>query len=279
MTTSKSTHKSKSDGPAVRDEATGPAERNLPVTALVPRAENRKVSDDTDLAELAESLLVVGQLNPIHVQQLPDASYEILAGVRRRLASKRIGAAEIRAIVHERCDDATADQIRFIENQHRREPTALDTAQALRRIKNLGGLTHAEVAKRTAISLSRVKQYLGLFTASDALLDVMEAHSLPISVAVELVRYEKARGERASRAILKRVVAGEITVRELARMRKKPCSPRGKTDAAEATRGDPWAAVEARIERLVAKAPDQSISKLRALAARLGAMLEAEVAQ
>ena len=241
----------------------------LPLAKLTPRPDNRHIADDAALGELADSLKVVGQLHAIHVRTL-GAGYEILAGVRRWMAAQKNGATTIDAVVHADCDEAVADTIRLAENEHRQEPTALDTARGLRRIKNLNGFSYAEVAVHTSISLPSVKRYLGIFSASDALLAAIEKERASLGLAVELVRFEKEQGELAGRKLLKRLAAGDLTAREVGALRKRRGQPAGgKGRQADSTPRDPWQTVEKRIATLAAADPAAARARLEAVLARL----------
>ena len=192
--------------------------------------------------------------------------FEIIAGVRRWMAVKNNGSLTIAAVVHGDCDDAAADAIRFAENEHRRDPTALDTARALRRIKNLHGFTQAQVAEHVAINLTAVRRYLGLFTASDALLAAIEKEGVPMRLASELVLYEKDQGEISARKLIKRLGSSDLTVREVAALRKKkPAS----ADKRAAVAADPWTPLRRRIGKLAASDPLVARAELEAALAAL----------
>lgn len=222
-----------------------------------PRAGNRNLDDDGRLHELADSIRTVGLLHPIHVRVIADGQYEIMAGVRRWLAHRAIGAEFVPAVVHTECDEAQADAIRFVENEQRREPTALDTARSLRGIKNQHDYSHEEVAKATGVELSRVKKYLALFSASDTLLGAIESQNFSMNLALSLMRYEKSHGEAHLRKLLPRVVAGELTTGdvEVLRKRQRAEAPRKDKPREKRPAAPRWESWVKRVEKLASEDP------------------------
>src|SRR5690606_26050661 len=89
-------------GPKAAEEAPaleprpGEALRTLPVDALAPgKYQPRRQMDPAKLTELSESIRAQGVIQPIVVRQLPDRTYEIIAGERRWRASREAGLAEV----------------------------------------------------------------------------------------------------------------------------------------------------------------------------------------
>ena len=99
------------------------AERNITLVALaniLPSDYNpRKNFDETNLAELAESIKQQGVLQPIGVRPIDDNRFEIVFGERRYRASIMAGLDEIPAMVMELSDE-TAEEMAITENLQRR---------------------------------------------------------------------------------------------------------------------------------------------------------------
>jgi len=227
----------------------------IPVDACQTRTDNRSLAGD-DVSELAESIRAVGLLHPIHVRRVGDA-FEILAGVRRWNAFQLNGTAKIPAVIHADADESTAEAIRTIENDQRRDPSALDTARALRRVRNEDGLTYEGDAAQTGIGLSRVKKYLGLWQGSDAVLQAIDKHQLNLKMAYELVCFEKHRGELAARRLLPKVAAGDVSAADVRRARQGTDKP-----AAKKASRDPWPSLKRRIAKLIAEDPERARHEL-----------------
>ena len=83
----------------------------------------------------------------------------------------------------------------LVLNEHPRAHGCLHVARRLRDIKNVSDLSHAEVAEQTGLPLDRVKTYFSLFGASDDMLRFLDEKEVPLKVAAEFVRFEKATNE------------------------------------------------------------------------------------
>ncbi len=246
-----------------------PKHENVPVALCQPHQANRHIRDD-DVLELADSIRAVGLINPIHVRATADG-FEIITGERRWRAARIAGLELISAFVHEGCDDVTVDTLRVVENDQRQEPTALDTARELRRIKNMYGLTHDGVAQQTGIQVDRVKKYLALFSASDSLLEAFEKYRLAPKTALLLTRFEKDQGEAKARTVIRKFVAGEITTRDIELLRKR--KPQTKADNPPTS---PWKRIEARANTLLDRDLETAKGPISRLYKRLQQKLKTE---
>jgi ParB family chromosome partitioning protein len=199
----------------------------LPLDALRPDEANRRIVLDEALQGLADSIAIGGVLQPILVKAQADDAYLILDGERRWRAARLAGRQAIPCDVwpkdvHPR--DALIAGIAI--NEHRQAHGVLDVARRLRQIKNQFAETHEEVARRTGISLDRVKSYASLWSASDCLLKFFEEKTFPLTLAVEFVRYERQQGEVAARRLCRRYLEAPFTQRELAVFRKRLATAR-----------------------------------------------------
>lgn len=123
----------------------------------------RQMSPDA-LAELAESILSQGIIQPIAIRPVSlEGHYEILAGERRWRAARLAGLSFVPVIVHDISDDQ-ALLIALIENIQREDLTALEEAQGINRLIDEFGLTHQEVAEKLGRSRSAISNLLRLLS-------------------------------------------------------------------------------------------------------------------
>ena len=116
---------------AKRRPATKPvAVAMLDVDAIDPSPENRRA--DIDLAPLGESVRTYGIQTPIKVRPKGDR-FEIVFGERRWRAAKELELASIPATVEDLTDEE-AQARRVLENTQRRDPHALEEAEAYERL-------------------------------------------------------------------------------------------------------------------------------------------------
>jgi ParB family transcriptional regulator, chromosome partitioning protein len=169
-------------------EATpGDTLRTLPVDSMQPgRYQPRKHWDSEKLTELAESIKAQGVIQPIVVRQMPDRTYEIIAGERRWRASKEAGLAEVPVVVRE-ADDRTVVAMALIENIQREDLNPLEEAQALQRLIDEFDLTHAQTADAVGRSRAAVSNLLRLLELPPAIRALLEARRLEMGHARALL--------------------------------------------------------------------------------------------
>lgn len=121
--------------------------------------------DEEKLNELAQSLKEQGLIQPIKVRSCENG-YEIVYGHRRVEAARRAGFTEIEATVEEVDDQQTLIQA-LIENVQREDMTPLDTARALKALKDVTGWSAHEIERQGILDNSRVVRFLALLNQSE----------------------------------------------------------------------------------------------------------------
>jgi ParB family transcriptional regulator, chromosome partitioning protein len=161
--------------------------RTLPVDSMQPgRYQPRKHWDSGKLTELAESIKAQGVIQPIVVRQMPDRTYEIIAGERRWRASKEAGLADVPVVVRQ-ADDRTVVAMALIENIQREDLNPLEEAQALQRLIDEFDLTHAQTAEAVGRSRAAVSNLLRLLELPPAIRALLEARRLEMGHARALL--------------------------------------------------------------------------------------------
>src|SRR5262249_24432839 len=122
----------------------------------------------------------------------------------------------------------------LVLNEHREAPGCLHVARRLREIKNELGFTHEALARHAGMPVDRVKSYFALFAASDFILSFCESQALPLKVAVELARFEKATNEARARRLAQRHLESPLTVQQIIQARKQAEGPERKKPAGKA---------------------------------------------
>jgi ParB family chromosome partitioning protein len=120
------------------------------------------------------------------VRELPDRTFEIIAGERRWRASRLAGLAEIPAVVR-RADDRTVVAMALIENIQREDLNPLEEAQALQRLIDEFDLTHAQAAGAVGRSRAAVSNLLRLLELPPAIRALLEARRLEMGHARALL--------------------------------------------------------------------------------------------
>ncbi len=247
---------------------------SLNVETVVPNPHNRRIDENEEaFKDLVDSVRVQGVLDPITVRRTPRG-FELHDGERRWRAARKIGLAQLPAVVWP--ESATSRQMlemAFTLNHQRQEHSCLSTARQLRALKNQHACTHEDLAERLGVKLSRVKLYLALFGASDHLLEFLDSHDIPLSIAAEMFRYEKALGEVAARNLVADYRDRPLTTREIEDLRKRreeSRSDRGGVAGAGARGRSARADLGTRFEQAFQRDPEATLRSLEEALARLG---------
>ena len=135
----------------------------IPLDKLVlnPEIAARTKVDEEHLNILMKSLREDGQLHPITVRPLPDGRYEIIDGLHRVEAAKRLGWKDIEANVIS-VDDLEAKFLALKANLVRRNLEPDQEGELVYRIMVKHGLTERQVAERLGVSVEWVSKRLAL---------------------------------------------------------------------------------------------------------------------
>ena len=134
---------------------------------IVPnRYQPRKVFDESRIKELAQSIKEHGLLQPIVVRPIEEGMYEIIAGERRFRAIKHNDLPETEAIIKPLNDKETA-AVALIENIQRENLSAIEEAEAYRKLLDLEGITQQDLAVSMGKSQSFIANKLRLLKLSE----------------------------------------------------------------------------------------------------------------
>ncbi len=187
------------------------AVRDIPIDTIQPNpSQPRMTWHEETLRELAASITEHGVLQPILVRPAGDG-FEIIAGERRWRASKLAHRETIPAIV-ERFDDATALEIALIENLQREDLAPLDEAFIYNKMTTELGYSIRGLAGKLGKDKGYVENRLRLASAPDDVKEMVAQRYDTITHAYELMKLED---KRKRRALVKRVLSGELSLQKL----------------------------------------------------------------
>ncbi len=190
----------------------------------------RKVFEAQPLEQLAASISTHGILQPILVRELPNGSYQIVAGERRWRAAKLAGLAEVPVILVDG-DDRRATEIAMIENVQREDLNPIEEAMGYRTLSEEYSMTQAEIAEKIGKSREAVANALRLLDLPDEVLSLLASRELSAGHARALL---SLREEADRVAVARRTIAEGWSVRTLEAEVKKLLRRR-KAEAAAAT--------------------------------------------
>jgi ParB family chromosome partitioning protein len=136
--------------------------REIPVESIDRNPyQTRGKVDEIALEELAASIRISGVLQPIVVRPIAEGRFQLMAGERRWLASKRAGKETIPAVVRQ-ASDAQAMEITIVENLQREDLNPIEQARAYERLSRDFGMTQEQMAQRTGKDRASVANFLRL---------------------------------------------------------------------------------------------------------------------
>jgi ParB family chromosome partitioning protein len=232
---------------AGRDAATvampGRAPFTLPIGHLRPgKMQPRTMFED--LEALVDSVKEFGLLQPILVRPVAGQAdaYEIVAGERRWRAAQQAQLHDIPVVVRN-LGDQDALQLGLIENLQRADLTAIDEAQAYRRLVEDFGQSHDDIAKTVGKSRPHVANTVRLLELPASVQEMLRLGQLSAGQARALI------GVPDPLAMAQRALQEQLTVRDLERLggslkrKSKGGAPRAEPAKSADTR-----ALEKRIE-------------------------------
>jgi ParB/RepB/Spo0J family partition protein len=189
---------------------TGAYFAEIPVHEIVPNPRQPRQSFDEDgLAELADSIRVVGLLQPVVVRRQRGGRYEIVMGERRWRACQLADLDVIPAIVRDTSDD---DLLRdaLIENLHREQLNPLEEAAAYQQLLDDFSATHDELARRVGRSRPHISNTIRLLNLPPGVQKRVAAGVLSAGHARALLSLEDVQ---AQEQLAHRIVAEGLSVR------------------------------------------------------------------
>lgn len=193
-----------------------------------------------ELAALAESITAQGVLQPVVVRRIPPeavpageptARYELIAGERRWRAAQQVGLTEIPVVVKE-ASDRDALEMALVENLQREDLNPLEVAEACRALIEDFALTQEEVARRVGRQRSTVANHLRLLRLPPEVKQALEGRAITMGHARAVLGLEDAQLEVEA---FRRVLAGQLSVRETERLVQQLRDTRGRGTAGRGT--------------------------------------------
>src|SRR5450755_833249 len=182
----------------------------IPVAAITPNPRQpRQVFDTELLAELADSIRIVGLLQPVVVRKVDQGRYEIVMGERRWRACQLAQLEFVPAIVRETADtDLLRDAL--IENLHREQLNPLEEAAAYQQLLDDFSATHDELARRVGRSRPHISNTIRLLNLPPAVQMRVAAGVLSAGHARALLSVDDAATQEH---LAHRIVAEGLSVR------------------------------------------------------------------
>jgi len=192
-------------------------QRTLRVDLLHPgRFQPRHQFDPAAIEALAASIREKGVLQPLLVRRHPTLrdEFEIVAGERRWRAAQAAQLHEVPVVIRA-IDDAEALEIALVENLQRQDLTALEEAEAYRRLLDEFSHTQEAVAQAVGKSRSHVANTLRLLDLPLPIKRMLDENKLTAGHARALL------GAREPVELAQEIVRRGLNVRQAERLAKR----------------------------------------------------------
>lgn len=190
--------------------------------------------DEDALQELATSIKQHGVMQPIVIRPLakvlPNSpiTHEIIAGERRWRAAQIAGLTHIPAIMRPMSDDL-AIALALIENIQREDLSVMEQAAALQRFHDEFGMSHSQIADVVGKARTTVSNLLRLNQLHDDVKQALNEGQMDMGHARALL----ALSPKQQPVIAKKIIQGQLTVRETEALVKDILNPKAPTQSQE----------------------------------------------
>ena len=189
----------------------------LRISEVEPNREQpRKDFDEQALAELSQSIMQFGVLQPILVRPIIGGGYQIVAGERRYRASRMAGLTEIPAVIRELSDDETME-LALIENLQREDLTPIEEAKGYKVLIDTYGISQEQVAQTVGKSRSAIANTMRLLLLPDDVIAMVESGELSQGHARTLLALEN---KAMMSAVAEEIVKKGLSVRQVEKLVK-----------------------------------------------------------
>jgi ParB family transcriptional regulator, chromosome partitioning protein len=181
--------------------------------------QTRRRINETALQELADSIRTSGVVQPVVLRPTANGRFQIVAGERRWLASKRAGRATIPAVVRQ-ISNEQAMEITIIENLQREDLNPVEQARAFERLSREFGMTQEQIATRTGKDRASIANFIRLLKLPEAVQDAMEGGALSFGhgkVLLGMAEFPEHL-EKAAREIIEKQLSVRQTEELVARL-------------------------------------------------------------
>lgn len=179
----------------------------------------RKHFDEGALKDLASSIREFGILQPLVVSKVETETengtkveYQLIAGERRLMASKRAGLERVPVIIRQAAERAEQLELAIIENLQREDLDTIETARSYARLQDEFGMTQREVAARLGKSREVIGNALRLLSLPVEIQDALAHNQINESQARLLLSISNVVVQKQLFADL---LAKSFSVREL----------------------------------------------------------------
>jgi len=170
----------------------------------------RKIFNEEELAELADSIKQQGIIQPIIAEDAGDGTYTIIAGERRARAARLAGLKEVPVVLRKYSDEKRM-VVSLIENIQRSNLNPIEEAQAYKQLAELESLSQEDVAARVGKNRATVANALRLLKLPAQMQESIKKNELSPGHARAVL---SVSGAKAQEALYQEILKKGLSVRE-----------------------------------------------------------------
>lgn len=167
--------------------------------------------DQEALQELAESIKVLGIIQPITVKDAGNGKYTLISGERRLQASKLAGLRTIPAYIRT-ADDQQMLEMALIENIQRENLNAIEIALSYSRLLNEFSLKQEQLGDRVGKNRTTVNNYLRLLKLPPDIQAAVRDNQITMGHARALINIDNPETQLV---LFKKMIDEEWSVRKV----------------------------------------------------------------
>lgn len=174
----------------------------------------REDFDEAALAELSQSILEQGIIQPLTVRKMGYDKYQLISGERRFRAAKLAGIESVPCYIRVANDEQMLEWA-LIENIQRENLNAIEIAISYNRLIEECSLTQDELSKRVGKNRTTVTNYLRLLRLPAEVQAALRDGSISMGHARSLIN---VNDEAKQLIITRKIIADELSVREVEKL-------------------------------------------------------------
>lgn len=177
----------------------------------------RKIFDESEIKELAESIKENGLINPITLRE-KDGKYQIISGERRFRAFKFLERNKVPALVLKNIADSKMLELTLVENIQRADLNPIEIARSFKKLIYDLNIKQEELAKRVGKSRSAVSNSMRILDLSENIQNLILEGKITEGHARAILSLQN---ERERESFAKLIIEKNYSVRECERIVKE----------------------------------------------------------
>ncbi len=191
--------------------------------------------DEMELREMADSIKAQGIIQPVTVRKVGFEKFQLISGERRLRASKMAKLKYIPAFIRIANDEQMLEMA-LIENIHRKNLNAIETAISYQRLIEECKLTQEKLSEQIGKNRSTITNYLRLLKLPPEIQVALRDEVISMGHARALISIVD---EPQQVNILKRIIKDSLNVRQVEELARKLNSPPEKVEPEKVKAGLP----------------------------------------